>query len=35
MGVGAKLELQTVLLERPSPGVVVLTLNRPDRLNAP
>jgi enoyl-CoA hydratase/carnithine racemase len=34
MGVGAKLELQTVLLERPSPGVVVLTLNRPDRLNA-
>jgi enoyl-CoA hydratase/carnithine racemase len=27
-------ELTTMLLDRPRPGVVVLTLNRPDRLNA-
>jgi enoyl-CoA hydratase/carnithine racemase len=29
-----KLVLETMLLERPSSGVVVLKLNRPDRLNA-
>jgi enoyl-CoA hydratase/carnithine racemase len=28
------LELTTMTLERPEPGVAVLTLNRPDRLNA-
>jgi enoyl-CoA hydratase/carnithine racemase len=28
------LRLETMLLERPEPGVAVLTLNRPDRLNA-
>jgi enoyl-CoA hydratase/carnithine racemase len=28
------LQLETMLLERPQPGVAVLTLNRPDRLNA-
>jgi enoyl-CoA hydratase/carnithine racemase len=28
------LQLETMLLERPAPGVAVLTLNRPDRLNA-
>jgi len=34
MRAGDKLVLETMVLERPSPGVVVLTLNRPDRLNA-
>ena len=34
MGASVELGLETMLLERPSPGVVVLTLNRPDRLNA-
>jgi enoyl-CoA hydratase/carnithine racemase len=28
------LQLETMLLEHPTPGVAVLTLNRPDRLNA-
>src|SRR5918997_1226673 len=28
------LQLETMLLEHPAPGVAVLTLNRPDRLNA-
>jgi enoyl-CoA hydratase/carnithine racemase len=28
------LSLETMLLERPEPGIAVLTLNRPDRLNA-
>jgi len=28
------LQPETILLEQPSPGVVVATLNRPDRLNA-
>jgi enoyl-CoA hydratase/carnithine racemase len=28
------LQLETMLLEQPAPGVAVLTLNRPDRLNA-
>jgi enoyl-CoA hydratase/carnithine racemase len=28
------MQLETMLLERPAPGIAVVTLNRPDRLNA-
>ncbi|HET6507933.1 MAG TPA: enoyl-CoA hydratase/isomerase family protein [Baekduia sp.] len=34
MSVAQALDLETMTLERPAPGIAVLTLNRPDRLNA-